>query len=147
MGMSDATRQGHRLLQVGVSLFLYALLLGLIVPQFAVPRLALSAHLLAIMQGLFLMAVGSFWPRLRLAPGASRAAFWLLVYGCLATGAANLLGAAWAAGNTMLPIAAGAAHGSALQEGIIGAGLRTGGVALIASTLLILWGLRGPAAE
>jgi len=137
-------RQGHRLLQVGMFLFLCALLVGIAVPRFAVPRLALSAHLLGIMQGLFLMVAGLMWPRLSLPPAASRIGFWLAVYGCLAAWAANLLGALWGAGNTLLPIAAGQARGSPLQEWIIVAGLRTGGAALIAVAILTLWGLRQP---
>jgi hydroxylaminobenzene mutase len=125
-----------------MSLFLLALLIGLAIPQFRVPRLGLSAHLLALTQGLFLMVAGLLWERLRLAPGLSRATFWLALYGCLAPLCANLLAAAWGAGNTLLPIAAGAAHGSALQEGIIAGLLRTGGASLIATAVLVLWGLR-----
>jgi hypothetical protein len=41
----------------------------------------------------------------------------------------------------MLPIAAGTARGSGLQEAVIMIGLRSGGVALIVSTLMILIGL------
>ena len=46
-----SVQEGHRLLQIGMLLFLFALLVGVGIPQFAVPRLALSAHLLGIMQG------------------------------------------------------------------------------------------------
>jgi (hydroxyamino)benzene mutase len=137
-----SVRQGHRLLQIGMALFLGALFVGVAVPQFAVPRLALSAHLLALMQGLFLMVVGLLWPRLGLSLGLARAAFWLALYGCFAPFIANLLGAVWAAGNTLLPIAAGPAHGSPVQEGIITLALRTGGASLIGASALILWGLR-----
>jgi hydroxylaminobenzene mutase len=125
-----------------MSLFLFALLLGVALPSFAVPRLALSAHLLALMQGTFLMVLGLLWDRLRLSPTALRVAFWLAVYGCLAPLIANVLGAVWGAGNTLLPIAAGAARGSRLQEGVVVVLLRTGGAALIAVSGLILWGLR-----
>jgi len=59
-------RLGHRLLQLGMLLFLFALLVGLVVPKFSVPRLGLSAHLLGIMQGLFLMVMGVLWPKLKL---------------------------------------------------------------------------------
>jgi hydroxylaminobenzene mutase len=44
-------------------LFLLALFVGLAVPKFALPRLALSTHLLGIMQGTFLLVAGSLWPR------------------------------------------------------------------------------------
>jgi len=146
-GRGWAVREGHRLVQVGMILFLAALLIGLAVQQFAVPRLGLSTHLLGIMQGLFLMTIGQLWPRLSLTRGQSRVTFWLAVYGCLAPLAANLLGALWGAGNTLLPIAAGQAHGSALQEGIITGALRTGGASLIAASMLIVWGLRALPSE
>lgn len=134
---------GHRLIQLGVSLFLIGLLVGLAVPVFAVPRLALSVHLLGLMQGIFLSVVGILWSRLKLPRGALIAAFWLLAYGCVAAWTSNLLGALWGAGNSIVPIAAGAARGSALQEMVITIGLRSGGLALIVGTALLLWGLRG----
>lgn len=134
---------GHRLIQLGVSLFLIGLLVGVAVPFFAVPRLALSVHLLGLMQGLFLSVVGILWPRLKFTRAIETGAFWLLVYGCIAAWTSNLLGAIWGAGNSIVPIAAGAARGSEIQEMIIVIGLRSGGFALIAGTVLLLWGLRG----
>jgi len=128
-------RQGHRLLQVGMLLFLFALLVGLAVPHFAVPRLGLSTHLLGIMQALFLMVTGLVWPRLALPRALSRVGSWLAICGCLAAWAANLFAGMSGSGNTMLPIAAGQAHGSPLQEGIIAIGLRTAAVSLIAVSL------------
>jgi hydroxylaminobenzene mutase len=134
---------GHRLIQLGVLLFLIGLLVGLAVPLFAVPRLALSVHLLGLMQGLFLAVAGILWPRLTFTRATEAAAFWLLVYGCIAAWTSNLLGAIWGAGNTIVPIAAGAARGSDVQELVIVVGLRSGGLALIVGTALLLWGLRG----
>jgi hydroxylaminobenzene mutase len=122
--------------------FLIALLAGLAVPQFAVPRLGLSAHLIGIMQGLFLMVSGLLWPKLQLTRAMARTAFWLAVYGCFAAWTANVLAGVWGAGNSMLPIAAGAARGSTLQEGIVAICLRTAAVSLISAVMLILWGLR-----
>lgn len=134
---------GNRLIQLGISLFLVSLLVGLAVPFFAVPRLALSVHLLGLMQGIFLSVVGLLWPRLTLTRATSRATFWLLVYGCIAAWTSNLLGAIWGAGNSIVPIAAGAARGSDVQEMVIVIVLRSGGLALIAGTALLVWGLRG----
>jgi hydroxylaminobenzene mutase len=135
-------RQASRLVRLGVLLFLLALLTGLFVPNFRVPRLGLSAHLLGISQGLFLMVAGLLWSKLQLSPTASRLGFWLVTYGCFAAWTANVLGASWGAGAAMLPMAAGGAHGSALQEAIIAVALRTAAVSLIAALLLMLWGLR-----
>ncbi len=134
-------RHAHRLLQLGILLFLLALLVGLAIPRFAVPRLGLSTHLLGIMQGIFLMVMGLLWPRLRLGHAISRLAVFLAVYGCIAAWTANLAAAVWGAGNGMLPIAAGQSHGSVLQEGIIAIALRSAGVSLIAFAALVSWGL------
>jgi len=143
----ESSRQGHRLLQAGILLFLFALLAGLAVPGFAVPRLGLSAHLLGIMQGIFLMVAGLLWPKLRLPRAMSSVGPWLAIYGCFAAWAANVLAGVWAAGNPMLPMAAGQARGSVLQEGIIAIILRSSAVSLIAAAILILWGLRAFAAD
>ena len=136
-------RDGHRLLRVGMVLFLFALLVGLVVPRFAVPRLGLSTHLLGLMQGTFLLAAGSLWPKLTLTRAVSRAGSYLAAYGCIAAWTANLLGALWGAGNSMLPIAAGQARGSVVQERIIAAGLVTAAVSLITMAMIMLWGVRG----
>ena len=140
---SSRAQDGQRLLRVGIALFLFALLVGLAVPRFAVPRLGLSTHLLGLMQGTFLLVAGSLWPKLKLTPAVSRAGSYLAAYGCIAASTANLLGALWGAGNSMLPIAAGQARGSVGQERIIAAGLVTAAVSLIAMAMIMLWGLRG----
>ena len=138
----EQVRQGHRLIQMGVGLFLIALLTGLVVHKMPLPRLALSAHLLGIMQGTFLSIVGLLWPRLKLGKISSKITFLLLVYGCLAAWFANFLGAIWAAGGSMVPFAAGNARGTPLEEGIIKVGLSTAAVSLILALLFLLWGLR-----
>lgn len=138
----DRSSQSRRLLQVGIGLFLVAVLLGLAVPHLAVPRLALSAHLVGILQGIFLVVAGLLWRRLDLTPAQFKVTFWLLVYQALAAPLSNLLAAAWGAGNSIIPMAAGAAHGSTAQEAVINIGLRSAAAALIIGLLLILWGLR-----
>jgi len=46
-------RQGHRLLQIGVGLFLLTSFEGFVIPTFAAPRLGLSAHsLMALLGGI-----------------------------------------------------------------------------------------------
>lgn len=145
METSDGCRRdGHRLLQVGGLLFLLGLLVGLAVPGFAVPRLALSTHLLGMTQGTFLLAAGLVWPKLRLTRPMSRIGCGLATYGCLAPWTANLCGALWGAGASMMPIAAGSARGTGFQEGVIRVLLVSGAVSLVATATLVLWGLRTP---
>ena len=92
------SRQGHRLLQLGVALFLLTSFEGFVIPGFAAPRLGLSAHSLMALLGVLFIAMGLLWPKLRLGAGTSRLAFWFLVYSGFAIVAAYLLGAIWAAG-------------------------------------------------
>lgn len=140
--MDARLRHARRLLQLGVALILFALLVGLAVPLFAVPRLGLSVHLLGLMQGLYLIGLGLLWPNLTLTPAIAIAGRSLAMYGCVAALAANFLAAVWGAGNSIVPIAAGSARGTQLQEGIITVGLRSAGVSLIVATAIVLWGLR-----
>jgi hydroxylaminobenzene mutase len=144
MDTSDqASRQGRHLLQGGILLFLFALLVGLLIPKFAVPRLGLSVHLLGIMQGTFLAVLGLLWPKLKLTYRMSWVGFWLILYGFLAAWIANVLAGVWGAGSSLLPMVAGQAQGSPLQEGIIMIGLRTAAMSQITALLVVLWGLRG----
>ena len=140
---STLSRQSHRLIQLGVALFLFVTLQGLVIQNFAVPGLGRSAHTLSLSSGLVLLGIGLVWPRLALGATAMRVAFWFLVYSLLATIVAFLLAAIWGAGNSVLPLAAGAAHGTALQENIIATVLVSTLPTGIIAFALILWGLRG----
>lgn len=142
---ADWAHHGRRLLRTGAVLFLLGLLVGLAIPRFAVPRLALSAHLLAIMQATLLLVLGLLWPRLRLTARQSQVGSGLALYGFPAAWIANLLGAVWGAGSSMVPMAAGAARGSAAQETTIRVLLVSAALCQIALALLVLWGLRGAA--
>ena len=47
------SHQGHRLLQIGVGLFLLTSFEGFVIPSFAAPRLGLSAHFVDGVVGCF----------------------------------------------------------------------------------------------
>jgi hydroxylaminobenzene mutase len=136
------TRQGHRLLQLGIGLLLFTSLQGFAIPHFAAPNLGRSVHTLSALSGVLLLALGLLWPRLMLGVTASRIAFWCLVYSDLAIIAAFLLAAIWGAGNSVMPLAAGAAHGSTVQETTIAAIAYSSAPTGIISFALVLWGLR-----
>lgn len=140
-------QQSRRLLQLGVLLFLAALLIGLAIPALAVPRLGVAAHLNGVIGALFLVALGLLWPQLRLGPAALHVAFWLAPYSFFVATLMPLLGGLWRAGGAMLPIAAGTARGTAFQEGVIATGLVTAAVAVIALCVLLVLGLRGRAGQ
>jgi hydroxylaminobenzene mutase len=135
-------QQGHRLLQIGVVLFLFSSFEGFAIPYLAAPRLGLSVHTLSALQGVLLLALGLVWPRLNLGLFASRIAFWLLIYSDLAILAAYVMASAWGAGNETMPLAAGAAHGSTFQEAVIKGVAYSSAPTGITSFALVLWGLR-----
>jgi hydroxylaminobenzene mutase len=140
-------QQGHRLLQIGVVLFLFSSFEGFAIPYLAAPRLGLSVHTLSALQGVLLLALGLVWPRLNLGFFASRIAFWLLIYSDLiysdlAILAAYVMASAWGAGNETMPLAAGAAHGSIFQEAVIKGVAYSSAPMGITSFALVLWGLR-----
>lgn len=136
------SRQGHRLLQIGVALFLFTSFEGFAVPYFAAPNLGRSVHTLSAFSGVLLLGLGLVWPRLELGAMASRVAFWFLVYSDLVTIASFVLAAIWGAGNSIMPLAAGPAHGSAWQEATIAAVAYSAAPTGIAAFALIFWGLR-----
>ena len=137
------SRQGHRLLQIGVALFLFTSFEGFAIPHFASPIVGRSVHTLSALFGLILVAFGLLWPRLRLDAAPARIAFWFLVYSGLAITAAFFLAAMWDAGQSVMPLS-GASRGTAVQEAAITAVSYTSAPTGIIAFALILWGLRTP---
>src|SRR5258708_3367279 len=76
--MDDSKR---KLIWHGCFLFLLGLLVGFVEQEFANPRMGLAAHLEGVMNGTFLIALGSVWLEVRLAPGMKRAVYWTVLYG------------------------------------------------------------------
>ncbi len=136
------SRQGRRMLQIGVALFVFSALEGFVIPALPVPRLGLSVHTLSALQGVMLLGLGLVWPRLHLGATASRIAFWTYLYSSFATLVPYVLAAVWGAGNSTIPLAAGTAHGSAFQEAIIQVVLYSAAPTFFISMALILWSLR-----
>ncbi len=135
-------RQGHRMLQIGAALFMFTGLEGFVIPFLPVPRLGLSVHTLSALQGIILLGLGLMWPRLHLGTTTARITFWLFIYSSLATLVPFIMAAVWGAGNSTIPLAAGAAHGTAFQEASIKVVLYTAAPAFLVSMALIIWGLR-----
>jgi (hydroxyamino)benzene mutase len=135
-------RQGQRLLQIGVGLLLLTSFWGFFFPHFASPPLGLSAHKLTSLAAVLLLVLGLAWHRLELGAGSARIAFWLLLYSVVAIIAAYVLGSIWGAGNETMPLAAGNARGTDLQETVIRIVAYSSGPTGIVAFVLILWGLR-----
>ena len=109
------------------------------------PRRGLGCrrHALSGLQSVLLLALGLVWPKLNLGAATSRIAFWTLIYSTFAVLIAYVLAAIWGAGNETMPLAAGAAHGTALQEALIKIVAYSSAPTGLVSFALIFWGLRG----
>jgi (hydroxyamino)benzene mutase len=140
------SRQGQRLLQIGVVLILYSSFDGFAIPFLASPRIGLSVHTLSAFQGVFLLAQGLLWPKLKLGAAASRIAFWCSIYAVFAILAAYTIAAAWGVGSETIMLMGelphGLSHGSAIQEGFIKALAYSSAPTGVTCFMLILWGLR-----
>ncbi len=140
-------RQGHRLLQAGILLFLFGLITGLFSGQLANPRMGLTSHLEGVMNGPFLVILGLLWPRLRLGARTLAAAFWMALYGTYVNWATTLYGAAAGAGEKMAPITGKGFTGTSFEEGVVAFGFISLTLAIIPLCLMVLWGLRGGASD
>ena len=132
----------HRgLLRAGFLLFLLALLGGTVIPRFTNPRLAVSAHVTGLLNGLLLIALGLCWSALVLSPAQGKLVRALFLYGGYANWAVSLLGAAW--GTKRLTPVAGAGYEAALwQETIVQIGLLSLVLAMLVGTAIVVWALR-----
>jgi hydroxylaminobenzene mutase len=132
---------GRRLMWHGMFLFLLGLLTGFVETKFSNVRMGLAAHLEGVMNGTFLVALGAVWNDVRLAPPVKAAAYWTALYGTYVnwvfTTLAAILGTA-----ALSPVSAAGFHGLPWQEALVTIGFLSVGIVIVASSVLVLWGLR-----
>lgn len=133
-------RYRDRLFFLGLVLFLLGLLVGFATPAFRNPRLALSAHLEGVLNGMFLILMGVIWERFTLPARAQGAAFALLLWASFANWLACVLGAAFGA-SRMTPIAGGSFTAEPWQENLVAVLFGSVGLTMVAAVALLLWGL------
>jgi hydroxylaminobenzene mutase len=137
-------RTDRHLMWHGMFLFLIGLLTGFAEQHFANIRMGLAAHLEGVMNGTFLLALGAAWNGVRLSARPKAIAYWTALYGTYANWLFTTLAAAF--GTAALSPITGAGHnGQSWQETLVTAGFLSVGIAIIASSVLILWGLRAKA--
>jgi hydroxylaminobenzene mutase len=139
--MNDSKR---RLIWHGMFLFLLGLLTGFVEPQFTNPRMGLAAHLEGLMNGIFLIALGAVWTEVRLSPRSQVAAYWGVLYGTYANWAVTTLAAILGTA-ALSPISAAGHSAQPWQEGVVTIGFISVGLVIVASSVLVLWGLRSSA--
>jgi len=127
-------------------LFLLGLLTGFVEQRFTNVRMGLAAHLEGVMNGTLLVALGAIWPEVRL-PGVVKAtAFWTALYGTYVNWFVTTLAAIFGT-SALSPLTAAGHSGRPWQETLVTAGFMSVGVVIVASSLLLLWGLRAKAPQ
>lgn len=117
-GTNLKVEQSGRLIFAGMLLFFLALVVGLVAPLLANPRLGISCHVEGVLNGIFLIIVGLIWNRLALSERWLTITFWLGIYGTFANWLGYLLAAIFNAGRH-LTIATSGKAGSPLADDII----------------------------
>jgi hydroxylaminobenzene mutase len=133
----------HRLLFHGFLLFLIGLATGLVAYSLENPRMGVSAHVEAILNGVFLVGLGLAWTRLALGERLRAVCFWAAVVGAYANWGIPLFSAAVGASQ---PILVGRGFEAApWQEALLGASPVVGVLPPLLCGALAVWGLRGSA--
>jgi hydroxylaminobenzene mutase len=133
----------RRLLFHGFVLFLLGLGTGLVAYSLENPRMGVSAHVEAILNGVFLVGLGLCWTRIALAPGPKALCFWAALVGAYANWGIPLFSAIVGASQ---PILVGAGHeAAAWQEALLTASPIVGVLPPIVCGALAVWGLRSRA--
>lgn len=133
--------RGRALLWHGMALFLLGLLTGLAQPALTNPRMGLAAHLEGVMNGTFLLALGSAWPKVRLSDRLSAVAYRAALGGAYGNWAVTLFAAALGTA-AMTPIASAGFRARPWQEAAATAGFVGVGIAILVAAGLLLFGFR-----
>jgi (hydroxyamino)benzene mutase len=134
----------RRLMWHGMFLFLIGLFTGFAEPYFANTRMGLAAHLEGVMNGTFLLALGAVWTEVRLSPRTRSIAFWVSLCGTYGNWLVTTLAAVFGTA-ALSPITAAGHRGQPWQESVVTLGFLLVGIAIVATSLLVLWGLRAKA--
>lgn len=129
------------LIRAGFILLLCGLLTGLAVPVFTNPRMALSAHLEGVLNGLLLVVLGLIWGYLELSNRLSAITFWLFIYAAFANWGVTSLAAALGT-SRLTPLAGAGYSGTPLQEALVQVIQVSLALAVIAATILVIYSLR-----
>src|SRR5262249_20109310 len=112
--------QKRRLIWHGMLLFLLGLITGLLEHSFTNTRMALSAHLEGVMNGIFLIALGAAWNEVRLPDLVKATTYWTVLYGTYVNWLVTSIAAAFGA-SANSPITSAGHHAKPWQESFVAA--------------------------
>lgn len=129
------------LVRAGFVLFTLALLTGFAIPAFLNQRMAVAAHVGAILNGLVLVAVGFAWALLAIGPRQARLTRGAFLFGAYTSWVAACLAAAW--GTSRMTPQAGAGYSAAPWQELVVQALQVSlAVAMVAGSMSVVYALR-----
>ena len=138
--------QKRRLMWHGMLLFLLGLITRLLEQRFTSVRMGLAAHLEGVLNGILLLALGAAWNEVRLPHPVKVTAYWTALYGTYVNWLVTSIAAAFGTA-ALSPITSAGHSGQPWQERFVTMGFLTVSIAIMATSILVLWGLRGTVAE
>lgn len=140
----SASRE-RRLLRHGFVLLLLGLLTGFAVPAVRNPHLGVAAHLIGVVDGVFLVALAWAWSHFELSERGRALLYASALYGTYAGWAGNLASGVF--GTTrMTPIGGAGFHAAPWQENLVTVCLVSVALSLVAMCVIALVGLRSKGA-
>jgi hydroxylaminobenzene mutase len=127
-------------------LFLLGLFTGFAEHSLTNVRMGLAAHLEGVMNGIFLLALGSAWNHVNLPRALKTTTYWGALYGTYVNWLVTTLAAVFGTG-ALSPVTAPGYKAHPWQESLVTAGFMSVGIVIVASSLLVLWGLRSRASS
>jgi hydroxylaminobenzene mutase len=134
-------KQSNNLIFYGVLLFLLGLIIGLVAPVFANPRMGVSSHIEGVLNGMLLIILGLIWDKISVSDRWLKITFWSAIYGTFMNWFGILIAAIFNGGK-MLGIMANGQEGHPIVEGFVGFSLISLSVAMILISVVALTGLR-----
>lgn len=122
-------------------MFFLGLITGFVEQKFANPRMGLAAHLEGVMNGMFLVALGGVWSEVKLSRRWKGAAYWSALYGTYINWAVTTVAAIFGTA-ALTPITGAGRNGQPWQEVLVTVGFTSVGLAMIATSVVVLLGLR-----
>jgi hydroxylaminobenzene mutase len=120
-------------------LVLLGLIIVLLAPALANPRMGVYSHIEGVLIGILLIVLGLIWHRLDLSEKWLKITFWLAVYGTFANWFGLFFAAIFNAGK-MLNFVANGQEGTPFAEGVVIFCLFSLTVAMLSVSLILLFG-------
>lgn len=137
---NDGTRE--KLIWYGALLFTFGILTQLVI-YFAInPRMALSAHIVALMSGTFLILLGFLWNEMDLPGPMPKVAYWLFLYSTYSSWGSMFTASLFGTSRNTPFASQGITGAATWQENVADFGYGSFFVTIVLTCLVTLWGLR-----